>query len=98
MPFAHESVALKPCSSMVGSRSRCPFYGFRWVETTGKLIQAGNNECALEFDAHGPCVMEMAGKAVDYNGCPVAQHYDSFVEAAMLKLGTDFMTSSRDVS
>jgi hypothetical protein len=51
-------------------RPRCPFYGFHWPAPGSNLIDVGNNECGLDFDAHGPCAMETEGRLVDFGECP----------------------------
>jgi len=65
-----------------GTRSRCPFYGFRCPDKTTGLTEVGGKECGLELDAHGSCLMEMTGKIVDYVSCPVALHYRNVAEIA----------------
>jgi hypothetical protein len=61
---------------------RCPFYGFRWQENSDSLMDQGNNECALDFDTHAPCVLELAGEPPVYERCAVARHYGSLLASA----------------
>jgi hypothetical protein len=53
------------------NRPRCPFYGFRWPERSRSLSDTGDNECALDFERNGPCIMEAQGKEPDLDACPV---------------------------
>jgi hypothetical protein len=53
------------------NRPRCPFYGFHWPEKSRSLRDTGCNECALDFERNGPCIMEAEGKEPDFDGCPV---------------------------
>ena len=62
--------------------ARCPFYGFRWKENSDRLFDQGNSECGLEFDTHDQCLDELLGESVDYDQCPLARHYHSFLESA----------------
>src|SRR5438067_2363336 len=52
--------------------ARCPFYGFRWPERSSELRYIGGNECGLDFEDKGPCLMERDGRTVNYFACPVA--------------------------
>ena len=83
MPFG-TSRSKQPLGPETGHfRKQCPFYGFRWKENSDRLFDQGNNECGLEFDKHGQCVVELAGEMVDYIQCPLARHYQSFLECAV---------------
>jgi hypothetical protein len=53
------------------NRPRCPFYGFHWPEKSRCLKDSGGNECALDFERNGPCIMEVQGKAPDLDACHV---------------------------
>ena len=60
----------------------CPFYGHRWPERSPLLRVVDGNECGLDFDSHGPCVMEVAQRNVDYFACPVALDRECLLSAA----------------
>lgn len=60
----------------------CPFYGCRWPERSPLLHVVGGNECGLDLECHGACVMEVQGRHVDYFACPVALDHHSLLEAA----------------
>jgi hypothetical protein len=63
---------------------RCPFYGFRWPEGTDTLVGTGTDECGLDFNNHGQCVMRRDGRDVNYYACEVAIGLESFIPAAAL--------------
>jgi hypothetical protein len=61
----------------------CRYYGRSHVllKLTGLLVQLGglrlrSNECAVIFDSHAPCKMEMLGYAPDARRCPIARSYE----------------------
>lgn len=60
----------------------CPFYGRRWPERSPLVRAVGGNECGLDFDGHGPCIMELQGRNVDYFSCPLALDHSSLLAAA----------------
>ena len=64
------------------SRKRCPFYGFHWPEKTRALHDSGGNECALDFQANGPCTMETNGKEPEYDSCPLIRPIRALLESA----------------
>ena len=58
----------------------CPFYGCRWPERTLALKFIGGNECGLDFDSNGPCVMEKQGRTPSYFDCSLVQSKRHFVQ------------------
>lgn len=64
------------------NRPRCPFYGFHWPEKSHCLSDSGGNECALDFEANGPCIMEAQAKEPDFDGCPVPVPIRALLEAS----------------
>ena len=58
-------------------KPKCRFYGMSNValNTWGTLVSTGGNQCAVIFDAHAPCKMEMAGMLPDEGCCPLAERY-----------------------
>ena len=63
-------------------RPRCPFYGFRWPEKCRSLGDTGGNECALDFEQNGPCIMEAEGKHPDFDACQVPGAIRPLLEAS----------------
>ena len=68
--------------SAQGNRPRCPFYGFHWPEKSRCLSDTGGNECALDFEQNGPCVMEVQGKDPDLDACLVPAPIRPLLEAS----------------
>jgi hypothetical protein len=64
------------------SMHNCAFYGFRWPERSPTLQFVGGNECGLDFDHNGPCVMEVANRPVEYCDCPVVRDRRILLEMA----------------
>jgi hypothetical protein len=64
------------------NRPKCPFYGFHWPEKSRSLSDSGGNECALDFERSGPCVMEAEGKQPDFDACTVPGSIRPLLEAA----------------
>ena len=60
----------------------CPFYGHRWPERSPILKPVTGNECGLDFNGHGGCVMEKEGRHIDYFACPVALERRALLTAA----------------
>lgn len=53
----------------------CRFYGKSNLifQRMRALHSTGGNQCALIFDAHSPCRMEIEGETPDEEVCPLAQ-------------------------
>jgi hypothetical protein len=64
------------------NRPRCPFYGFHWPEKSHRLTDSGGNECALDFEKGGPCMMEAQGKEPDLDTCPVPSPIRPLLESS----------------
>jgi len=64
------------------NRPRCPFYGFHWPENTRSLTDSGDNQCGLDFERHGGCIMEAEGRAPDYETCRVPAPIRPLLEAS----------------
>ena len=54
--------------------SGCPFYGFRWPERSPTLQYVGGNECGLDIDVNGACLMELQSLRVYYFACPLVAY------------------------
>ena len=60
----------------------CPFYGFRWPDRSATLPHVGGDECGLDLDNCGPCILERNGQEVNYYVCHRVTRYRRLLEPA----------------
>jgi hypothetical protein len=69
-------IAIEPAPAM-----GCPFYGYAAKPSLQLLLDTHGNQCALIWENHAPCSMEIAGHAPDITTCPRLQ-LPGFLERA----------------
>ena len=73
----------------------CPFHGFHWPDRSETLRHVGGDECGLDLDDHGPCVLERDGLPIEYRACPVVESRGNFLGAAKHLIKFELSTGQR---
>lgn len=48
---------------------KCRYYGYAALERNRELVASHGNQCALIYNAHSPCRMEIEGDEPDLENC-----------------------------
>jgi hypothetical protein len=75
--------------------SGCPFYGFRWPARSPTLRYVGGNECGLDIDKNGVCLMEIKSPSVDYFKCPLVERRSNMLRTSSKLIAFEDRSSKR---
>ena len=61
-------------------RHPCLFYGFSWPEHTSRLIDEGDNRCALIFEGSSACAMERENRPISHRACRIYRKCEAAID------------------